>query len=568
MCSAAYRSAAKAILALLLPVILAASPPAEVGERGMVVTPDEAATAVGLEVLRSGGNAVDGAVAVAFALAVTFPQAGSIGGGGLALLRTADGRYHALDYRELAPAALTAEMFLDDGGRPVEGRSLEGGLAVGVPGVVAGLAEMHRKWGSRPWAELLAPAIRLAEEGFAVSPYMVRSLARHAGKLSTDPEAGRIFQREGRFIEAGELLAQKDLASTLRSIAEKGASAFYSGPTAMAVVRSVRGAGGVMKEEDIAAYRPAWREPLVGSYRGYRVVTFPPPSSGGVALLQMLGMLERFDLRATGFGSSETIHLVAEVERVAFADRARWLGDPDFFEVPVAELLHPRYLAGRAASIRPDRATPSSEVSPMQPRASESHDTLHFSIADGEGRVVSCTTTLNTSFGNGMVARGTGILLNNEMDDFALAPGAPNTFGLLGGEANAVAGGKRPLSSMTPTIVERPGGGKRPVLVLGSPGGPTIITSVLQVLVNVIDHGMPLQEAVNAPRFHHQWLPDLIEHEKRAFPADVARNLKARGHAVKPSDGIIGNVNAIGLDREGHWLGAADPRREGSAAGF
>jgi gamma-glutamyltranspeptidase/glutathione hydrolase len=561
-------SVRKTALLLLLPVILGAAPPAAVGERVMVATPDPYATEVGVEVLRSGGNAFDGAVAVAFALAVTFPQAGGIGGGGLALLRTEDGGHHALDYRELAPAALTAEMFLDDEGRPVEGRSLEGGLAVGVPGVVAGLAEMHRKFGSRPWAELLAPAIRLAEEGFAILPYQRRSLARYAEKLSADPETARVFLREGQPLAEGELLVQKELAATLKSIANRGAPAFYRGPTAAAVVGSVRGSGGVMAVEDLAAYRPTWREPVEGSYRGYAVVSFPPPSSGGVTLLQILGMLEHFDLGAAGFGSSETVHLMAEVERVAFADRARWLGDPEFFEVPVEELLDPRYLAGRAAAIKADRATPSSEVSPWTRSAKESKETLHFSIVDGGGRAVACTTTLNTSFGNGAVASGTGVLLNNEIDDFSLAPGSPNTFGLLGGEANAVAGGKRPLSSMTPTIVEPPKGGKRPVVVLGSPGGPTIITSVLQVLINLIDHGMSLQEAVNASRFHHQWQPDLIEHEQRAFPADVIRNLEARGHRVEQSDGIIGNVNAIGLDGEGRWLGAADPRREGAAAGF
>ncbi len=563
-----FRIAHLTALLLLIPLILGAAPKEAIGERVMVVTPDPYATAVGVDVMRSGGNAFDCAVAVAFALAVTFPQAGGIGGGGFALLRTADGGYHALDYRELAPAALTAEMFLDEQGRPVEGRSLEGGLAVGVPGVVAGLAEMHRRFGSRPWAELLAPAIRFAEEGFVVLPYQHRSLARHAEKLSADPEAAQTFLREGRPPEEGELLVQKELASTLKSIAKHGASAFYSGPTAAAVAGSVRGSGGVMVVEDLAAYRPTWREPVEGSYRGYRVISFPPPSSGGVALLQMLGMLEHFDLKAAGFGSSEAVHLMAEAERVAFADRARWLGDPEFFEVPVKELLDPRYLADRAAAVKADRATPSSGLSPLAPRVNEPKETLHFSIVDGEGGAVACTTTLNALFGNGTVASGTGVLLNNEIDDFSLAPGSPNIYGLLGGEANAVAGGKRPLSSMTPTIVEPPDGGKRPIMVLGSPGGPAIITAVLQVLVNVVDHGMPLQEAVNAPRFHHQWQPDLIECELRAFPADVVRNLEARGHKVIESEAILGNVNAIGLDGEGRWLGAADPRREGAAAGF
>jgi gamma-glutamyltranspeptidase/glutathione hydrolase len=547
----------------------AASRPAARGERAMVVSPDELASAAGLEILRSGGNAADAAVTVAFVLAVTFPKAGSIGGGGFLLYRTEEGEHRALDFRERAPSRLTPEHFLDADGKPVPGRSLEGGLAVGVPGITAGLAEMHHRWGSRPWRELLQPAIRLAERGFELSPYMAASIEDHAEKLAGDPAARKIFLPQGRPPRAGELLVQKELAATLKRIAKKGAAAFYGGPLAKQLCDSLRLSGGVMEPDDLAAYEPVMREPVRGRYRGYEVVSFPPPSSGGVALLQILGMLESFDLRAAGAGSSLSVHLIAEAERVAFADRSRWLGDPGYFDVPVGGLLAPRYIAQRAAAIDPERATPSAELMPAEPAMIGVHDTLHFSVTDDEGRAVAMTNTLNTSFGAAMVAGGSGILLNNEIDDFALAPGVPNTYGLLGGEANAIAGGKRPLSSMTPTIIELEERGERPLLVLGAPGGSTIITAVLQVIVNVIDHDMPLREAVDAPRFHHQWLPDRILYERRAFSADVMQALAARGHRLQEEeDNILGNVNAIGLDDDGAWLGAADARREGAEAGF
>jgi gamma-glutamyltranspeptidase/glutathione hydrolase len=337
---------------------------------------------------------------------------------------------------------------------------------------------------------------------------------------------------------------------------------------AEAIVETVRQAGGVMSLEDLAGYEAKLRRPLEGSYRGHRVVTFPPPSAGGVILLQVLATLERYDLASSGPGSSLTVHLMAEAERRAFADRSRWLGDPDFVEVPLTRLLDPGYLARRGASIRPDRATPSTTVQPGDPLADGPGNTMHFSLADAAGRSVAFTITLNQWFGTGMVAAGTGVLLNNEIDDFALAPGAPNLYGLTGDRRNAVASGKRPLSSMTPTIVETRRGGTRPLLILGSPGGATIPTSVLQVLINVIDHGMPLQEAVDFPRFHHQWLPDRIRYERRAFPADVSVNLIARGHGLEQSDGPLGNVNAIGLAADGSWIGAPDPRRGGTAEGF
>jgi gamma-glutamyltranspeptidase/glutathione hydrolase len=534
----------------------------------MVVTTDGRATEAGVAVLRAGGNAVDAGVAVAFALTVTYPLGACLGGGGFMLYRAGPDEHHALDFRERAPGALKAELFLDDEGRPIPDLSLRTGLAVGVPGSVAGLAEAHRRWGSRSWSELLQPAIRLAEQGFTVGPMLALAFEREADRLRADPEARRVLTRDGEPYREGELLVQPDLAATLRAIAERGSSGFYDGPTAAAIVDTVSRAGGVMRVDDLAAYRPVLRRPIVGSYRGHRVVGFPPPSSAGITLLQILGMLERFDLEASGYGSSATTHLIVEAERRGFADRSRWLGDPAFFAVPSSGLLQPEYIARLASGIRVARATPSAEVHPGRPAGADDHETLHFSIGDAAGRVVAMTLTLNQWFGTGIVAPGTGVLLNNEMDDFALAPGVPNLYGLLGGEANAVDGGKRPLSSMGPTIVELADPGPRPRLVLGSPGGSLIITSVLQVLVNVVDHGMPVQQAVNAPRFHHQWHPDEIRHESLAFPVDVQRNLRALGHVLVEDVWLLGNVNAIGLGEDGAWLGAADPRRFGSAAGY
>jgi gamma-glutamyltranspeptidase/glutathione hydrolase len=554
------------VVASWLP-LQAASPAGPRGSQGMVVSPERHATKIGLDVLKSGGNAIDAAVAVAFALDVTYPLAAGVGGGGFMLLRLDDATYHALDFRETAPAGLRSELFVDEDGRPIPRLTLESGLAVGVPGTVAGLAEAHTRWGSRPWAELIQPAIELARDGFRVYPWLATTLAQAAPRLLADASARVIFAPGGRPLSAGESLVQTDLAATLTSIAENGAAGFYEGPVAQRLVDSVRLAGGVLTAKDLASSKATTREPIEGEYRGYRVVTFPPPSSGGVALLQMLRMLERYDLRSSGYGASLSVHLMSEVERRAFADRSRWLGDPDFFTVPVRQLLDPAYVRRRAASIRPDRATPSRSVAAGDVTADDRGETMHFSIGDKDGRAAAVTITLNQWYGTGIVAAGTGVLLNNEIDDFAIAAGMPNQYGLTGSEANAIAAGKRPLSSMTPTIVEAPGGGRRPTLVLGSPGGSTIPTTILQVLINVIDHEMPLQEAVDAPRVHHQWQPDRIMHERRALPADVIVNLIARGHALQPTKRPLGNVSAIGLAADGSWIGAADPRRGGTAAG-
>jgi gamma-glutamyltranspeptidase/glutathione hydrolase len=561
-------SSALLCLGALLPSVFAASRPAERAAQAMVVTPDDQATAVGLEVLRAGGNAVDAAVAAALALAVVSPHAGNLGGGGFLLYRAADGSASAVDFREAAPRALRAELFLDDEGRRVPERSLQSGLAVGVPGSVAGLFEAHRRWGRLPWKELVLPAVRLARSGSVVSRWLAGAFASSGAPLLDDPEARRIFAPRGQLPGAGARLVQRDLAATLARVAAQGTDGFYRGDTARAIERSVRSAGGVITLADLEAYRPVLREPLHGTYRGHRVITFPPPSSGGVMLLQMLAMLEPHDLRAAGPGSSLTVHLLAEVQRRAFADRSRWIGDPGHVDVPLAGLLDRGYLAERAGSIEPARATPSVAVSPGSPPGVEHDETLHLSVADPSGGTVALTTTLNTWFGSGLVAAETGVLLNNEIDDFAIVPGSANAWGLSGEKANAIAPGKRPLSSMTPTIVELPEGGPRPRLVLGSPGGAAIVAAVLAVLVNVIDHDLPLQDAVDFPRFYHPWLPDRLVHEERAFAEDVRQGLIGRGHVLEASPALLGNVNAVGLDAEGHWLGAADPRREGSARGY
>jgi len=559
--------AAAVCVAAVAPPADAASRRPVVGPRGMVVGPEPDATEVGREVLRRGGNAVDAAVATAFALAVTYPRAGNLGGGGFLLYRAPGARYAALDFRETAPMALTPEMFLDADGRVDPRRSQEGGLAVGVPGSVAGLAYAHARWGSRPWAELLAPAIRLAEEGFVVSAVDAERFLEESSRLAADPAARALFTHDGRPLVAGDRVVQNDLARTLRAIAAQGPKGFYEGPVAEAIVKTVVAGGGVMTLADLATYKAIAREPLIGAYRGCRVVTFPLPSSGGIVLLQILAMLERFDMTSSGAGSSLTLHRIAEAERRAFADRSRYLGDPAFVSVPVQALLDRAYLAKRSATIRDDRATPSADVPPGEPSGTEGTQTLHLSIADARGGAVALTTTLNSWFGAAIVASGTGVLLNNEIDDFSLGLGVVNQYGLVGEAANAVAGGKRPLSSMSPTIVEAPVPGPRPLLVLGSPGGPRIISSVLQTLLHVVDDGFTVQEAVDAPRIHHQWTPDALEVEPHGVPADVAAGLRARGHTLK-EHALMGNVCAIAIDDQGRWNGAADPRDEAVALGY
>jgi gamma-glutamyltranspeptidase/glutathione hydrolase len=527
----------------------------------MVVSQEPNATDVGVAVLRSGGNAVDAAVAVGFALAVTYPGAGNVGGGGFLLARFADGRATFLDFREAAPQAATRDMYLDDKGNPTRD-SLTGWRAAGVPGTVRGLELAHRKYGRRPWAELVRPAIELAARGFEIGHAEARSLRRAGDLLGRFPESKRIFLRDGRFLEPGERLYQPDLAAVLRRIAGQGASDFYEGVTARRLVEEMAAHGGLITADDLRRYEAIERKPLEGAYCGYRILTAPPPSSGGVGLLQMLGVLEPGTWAQAGMGSAAAIHYVAETMRRYYADRSEHLADPAFHRVPVSGLLAPGYLAAIRSSIDAARATPSDQVRPGTPAAGEPAETTHVSIVDAEGNAVAFTYTINGGYGSGVTVPGLGFLLNNEMDDFSAKPGVPNLFGAIGGAANAIEPKKRPLSSMTPTILLRDG---QLYLVAGAPGGTRIITGVLQVILNVVDFGRNIQDAIDAPRFHHQWRPDKLFLERGLSPDTIAI-LQRMGHSVEET-GSVANVQAI-LSGEGWLQGGWDGRATGKAAGY
>jgi gamma-glutamyltranspeptidase/glutathione hydrolase len=531
--------------------------------RGMVSSQEALATRVGVAVLEKGGNAIDAAVAVGFALAVTLPRAGNLGGGGFMMVHRAAGRETvAVDYRETAPAAATADMFLDARGEPDKAASTRGGKAVGVPGTVRGLAEAHRRYGSGKLtlADLIAPAEKLAREGIPVESGLADSLPRASGLLGAWPSSRRIFYQGDHVLPRGATLRQTDLADTLKAIAERGPDAFYEGPIAQKIADAVQGAGGIMTAADLAAYRPEIRQPVRGTYRGYEIVSMPPPSSGGVHLIEILNVLEGYDLAKLGAGSASALHLMAEAMKPAYADRATWLGDPARTRVPVAGLTSKPYAATLREKIDPERARPAGEVKAGDPLPYESDQTTHFSVVDAEGNAVSNTYTLNFSYGIGLVAEGTGVLLNNEMDDFSAKTGARNAYGLVGGEANAVAPGARPLSSMTPTFVFRDG---RLFLVTGSPGGSRIITTVLQVIVNVLDFRLNLAEAVAAPRIHHQWQPDMLMVEEGVSP-DTLALLRAKGHPVKVG-ASSGSANSV-MAEDGLLAGASDPRQRGTLA--
>ncbi|GAB4468839.1 MAG: gamma-glutamyltransferase [Armatimonadaceae bacterium] len=533
---------------------------------GMVASDNALASQAGVEILKRGGNAIDAAVAVGLALAVTHPQAGNIGGGGFLVYRRADGQTFVIDYRETAPAKATRTMYQNNAGEVIPEASTVGYRASGVPGTVAGLALAREKHGTMAWRDLVEPARKLAADGFLLTHTSAEDL-KDSKILARFPETRRIFQRSGRYYTEGERFRQPDLAATLRRLQEKGPREFYEGETARRIADDMAAHSGLITLDDLKAYRPVERQPLRGMYRGYEIITMPPPSSGGIALLQMLGMLERHDLRALGFGSSRSTHLLIEAMRRAFADRAVYLGDPDFVSVPVAGLLDTGYIAARAATINPERATPSAEVGAGKPAGYESTDTTHFCVVDKDGNAVSNTYTLNFSYGSGVTIRGTGILMNNEMDDFAAKPGTPNGFGLIQGESNAIAPRKRPLSSMTPTIVAKEG---KLFAVVGSPGGPRIINTVLQVLVNVIDHRMNIRQAVEAPRLHHQWMPDRVVYERFALSADAKNALQQKGHTFADSPTGIGLAQGIVVDAEtGLRTGYSDPRwSNGAAVGY
>ncbi|HEY3348737.1 MAG TPA: gamma-glutamyltransferase [Thermoanaerobaculia bacterium] len=542
--------------------------PAAHSRRGVVASATAEASDAGAEILASGGNAVDAAVATALALAVTFPSAGNLAGGGFAVGRTPSGELWALDFRETAPAATWRNSFLGADGRARPGASMNGGLAVGTPGTVRGLEVLHRRHGKLPWARLFAPAVRLARGGFRVQPGLTRILAAYEADLARDAGAARIFLAKGRALPSGAFLVQEDLARTLETIAARGADGFHRGAIARRIADFVQATGGVLTEEDLAGYRPEWRPPFVFDDGRFRLVTMPLPSSGGFLLASILGQLRFVHGSIADRDAVESIHLVAEAERRAYADRNRFLGDPACVDVPLATLLAPARLAAMGFSIDPSRATPSSAIlggAWMR----DPDQTTHFTTATADGGVVAVTYTLNDTLGNHTVVPGVGVLLNNEMDDFATEPGAANAYGLVQGESNAVRAGARPLSSMVPTIVLE---GGRPRLALGSPGGSLIPTTVLQVTLNALHRGEPLGEAVAAPRFHHQHLPDRIEVEQGAFSADVLAALRAKGHAIhvrgdRFTEGKIGRVHAVAFEKDGSLTAAADPRGYGTARG-
>ena len=535
------------------------------GTSGMVAAPEAQAARIGIDILQRGGNAVDAAVAVGFALAVTLPRAGNLGGGGFMLVHDADdGNTVAIDYRETAPAAATRDMFLGPDGDVDKRRERFSHKAVAVPGTVAGLLLALERYGSLPLKDVIAPAVTLAEDGILVSADMARNLLKRRERLARWPSSAKIFMRpDGEPLPAGQRLVQPDLARSLRLIAEEGRDAFYSGDIAKRIVAEMKAGGGILTAKDLAGYGALIREPVSGSYRGYEIRSMPPPSSGGVHIVQILNILEAFDIAALGHNSAAAIHLFAEASRRAYADRSKHLGDPEFWDVPVDGLISERYASTLRDGINRDKATPSDEVSPGEPSLVEGPNTTHFTVMDRQGNVVSNTYTLNFSYGSGIVAAGTGILLNNEMADFAAKPGVANAFGLMGGDANAVEGGKRPLSSMSPTIVLKDG---EPFLATGSPGGSRIITTVLQILMNVIDHRLNIASATNAPRVHHQWKPDRLRIEEGISP-DTQRLLEGIGHRLKRDKPMGGAQSIIRMD--GVFYGASDPRRpDGVTLGY
>jgi gamma-glutamyltranspeptidase / glutathione hydrolase len=532
---------------------------------GMVVTTDQYATQVGVDVLRAGGNAVDAAVAVQFALAVVNPEAGNIGGGGFMVLRRGDGSTAALDFREKAPLAATRDMYLDAEGNLTD-RSVVGHLAAGVPGSVAGMWAAHERYGTLPWPELVEPAIELAE-GFVVgerflgslSSTMVESLSAYAAS------AEQFLPRSGQPPLVGDTLRQPDLAATLRRIREQGPDGFYRGETADLIVSEMERGGGIITHEDLESYEAAWREPISFRYRGHTVLSMPPSSSGGATMAEMANILEQWDLSSLPWHGPEMVHLYAEAWKRAYADRNHYLADPDFVDMPLARMTSPEYAAGRAATISSTGATPSTEIGPGMEGPEEGENTTHFSIVDASGNAVAVTTTINSWYGSKVTVEGAGFVLNNEMDDFAAKPGAPNQFGLVQGENNAIEPGKRMLSAMTPTIVLGPGGDLR--MVTGTPGGSTIITTVFQTISNVLDYGMNVAQAVNAPRVHHQHLPDQVFYEEDGLDAATVAALEALGHTVVERREVSGDVQAI-LVQNGRLTAWSDPRRGGVALGY
>jgi gamma-glutamyltranspeptidase / glutathione hydrolase len=530
--------------------------------KGMVVSANPIASKVGLEILKKGGSAVDAAVAVQFALAVVYPNAGNIGGGGFMVYRSASGQIATLDYREKAPAASSRDMYLDSAGNAITNKSLFGHQASGVPGSVDGMVKAHRKYGKLSWAEVVQPSINLARNGFALTE-------RQANELNLNAEAfakfnpGKDYFLKSKWL-ADDHLVQQDLAKTLELIRDKGREGFYAGSVADLIVAEMQSGAGLITKKDLASYRSVWRDALTGIYKEYKIITMPPPSSGGIALLQLLKSIEPYPLKRWGFNSDSTVQLMVEAERRVYADRAAYLGDPDFFKVPQQQLLSVSYTLSRMKSLNWNRASASNLIKEGDLAPKESEETTHFSIVDREGNAVSITTTLNGSYGSKVVVKGAGFLLNNEMDDFSVKPGTPNMYGLVGGEANSIAPDKRMLSSMTPAILEKDG---KLFMVVGTPGGSTIITSVFQTIVNVVEFDKSMQAAVNARKFHHQWLPDEVFVEKDALDSLTKSRLQSKGYKITER-GDIGRVDAILKTKWGYYQGGADPRGDDSKMGW
>ncbi|MFD2552913.1 gamma-glutamyltransferase [Sphingobacterium tabacisoli] len=535
----------------------------EVFDNGAVVTAHPLASAIGLEILQKGGNAIDAAIAVQFALAVVYPNAGNIGGGGFMVYRDKNGEVSALDFREKAPSGASRDMYLDKQNNPIVDLSLYGQLAAGVPGSVAGMDEAYKKKGSLPWKELLAPAIRLAKEGFPITRQQAGEFNRYKERFQQHNKQGAAIIKETEW-EEGDLFIQAQLAETLEHIAQHGRDGFYKGPTADYIVGEMKRGNGIISHKDLEDYQAIWRAPIIGYYKNNKIISMPPPSSGGIALLALLQSIENYPLKQWGFQSDSTVRAIVEAERRVYADRATYLGDPDYYKVPVTELTDATFNKNRMAGVSLAKATDSEKVKASTFPGYESEETTHFSIVDKDGNAVSLTTTINGSYGSCVWVDGAGFLLNNEMDDFSVKPGSPNMYGLLGGKANAIEPGKRMLSAMTPTIIEKDGKLK---MVVGTPGGSTIITSVLQTILNVLEFDMTAQESVNAPRFHHQWKPDHIDVEEKAIDAKTRASLEKDGYKINKRS-AIGRVENIVVLPDGRLQTGADPRGDDKAMGY
>jgi gamma-glutamyltranspeptidase / glutathione hydrolase len=552
------------ILAIFYSISIASWEPIA-GKKGMVATADKHATQVGIEVLKNGGNAIDAAVAVGFALAVTYPRAGNIGGGGFMVIRNPKNEIYSIDYREKAPLAASRDMYLDKNKNIIKNLSLTGYLASGVPGTVSGLFEAHKKYGTLDWEVLVNPAIKLAEQGIVIDRYLASALEYHYERFIKFPSSVKIFTNNGEKFSEGDMLIQTDLANTLKLIRDYGTEGFYEGKIASLFSEDMRINNGIITEEDLSNYRSIWRDPINFTYRNHSIYSMAPPSSGGIIIGEILNTLENYDISEMGSNSSNLIHIWAEVEKQAYADRAEYLGDADFVKIPQDKLISKNYAYTLFQNVNPFYSTSSAELGDNQIQNFESSQTTHFSIVDQWGNAVSSTYTLNGSFGSGVVIEGTGILMNNEMDDFSIKAGSANLYGLLGSEANEIVPEKRMLSSMTPTIITK---NDSLFMILGTPGGSTIITSVAQVISNVIDHKMNIRIAVESPRFHHQWLPDEIKYEKNRLSVDVINNLKNKGNKLNPV-GRIGDIQAIIWNSQyNEWQGWSDPRGNGKTKGY